>query len=297
MITYQNTDSNENSITNERITTMNEDLITIEQAAEILERSPGMVYNKINNHLLDGFSVNGKTMVSKKQVINYKNQRDNKQLSKLYRSPWDDLTLNWEESMKPVEFLHNPNCIKIVEKYKTNKKYAVTNTGRLLNLTNNYEITPSSASHDYGQVDIGCFPIRLHRLVAAMWCPNRLLKSEVHHIDGNIKNNNFQNLIWVTVKQHDIADNMRKEAQKTNQWAEYESYILKLRKENEWHDEYMCLVFEKDNCYVLSWITKKAYLDYKTGKRTLNEIDYTESLTEKVVLKANIVEKLKEKRN
>lgn len=37
---------------------------------------------------------------------------------------------------------------------------------------------------------------RIHRLLAQAYLPNPLNKPEVHHIDGNKRNNNLNNLMW-----------------------------------------------------------------------------------------------------
>ena len=39
-------------------------------------------------------------------------------------------------------------------------------------------------------------------MVGQLWCRNLLNKPELHHIDGNPRNNRASNLIWVTKEQH-----------------------------------------------------------------------------------------------
>ena len=45
-------------------------------------------------------------------------------------------------------------------------------------------------------------PYSVHRLVAEAFIPNPEMKSDVHHIDHNPANNNVENLVWLTKKEH-----------------------------------------------------------------------------------------------
>lgn len=47
----------------------------------------------------------------------------------------------------------------------------------------------------------------IHVLVAEMFVPNSEGKSIVHHIDGDARNNNPSNLMWVTASQHRTIHN------------------------------------------------------------------------------------------
>lgn len=46
--------------------------------------------------------------------------------------------------------------------------------------------------------------VSVHRLVAILFVPNPNKLNEVNHIDGNKKNNHFQNLEWVSLSQNMI---------------------------------------------------------------------------------------------
>lgn len=46
------------------------------------------------------------------------------------------------------------------------------------------------------------YAVRIHRLVAEAFIPNPDNKPEVHHMDGNSLNNDYNNLQWVTPEEH-----------------------------------------------------------------------------------------------
>lgn len=250
-----------------------------------LKKAKSRIYKAIKKHQLDIF---GETtiLLNKNQVKDF---RDGKITARSMYSPFGNMELDFDESVKFIESFHNPNSIKEPLKYKTRCQYGVTNKGRVLDLTYRRVLSQNKAAHDYKQVSIRVnnksFPERTHVLVAFAWCANGKLKNEVHHIDGDIFNNNYINLIWMTHTEHLKAHSLLAKAKERNDFTEYNQYIAEIKKDNEWNEEYRCVAFEKDNATIFAWITKKAYTDYKTGTRTLNEIYFNEVKSERIVRK------------
>lgn len=254
-----------------------------EQYQLAFKKAKARIYKAIKKHQLDIF---GETtiLLNRNQVKDFKNK---KITARSMYSPFGNMELDFDESVKFIESFHNPNSIKEPLKYKTRCQYGVTNKGRVLDLTYRRVLSQNKAAHDYMQVSIRVnnksFPERTHVLVAFAWCANGKLKNEVHHIDGDIFNNNSINLIWMTHTEHLQAHSLLAKAKERNDFTEYNKYIAEIKKDNEWSEEYRCVAFEKDNATIFAWITKKAYTDYKNGTRTLDEIYYYEVKTERIV--------------
>ena len=85
--------------------------------------------------------------------------------------------------------------------------YEVSNIGRVRNRKTQYILKGRETHNGYLQVslkidDNGKFMNKyIHRLVAQFWLENKE-KNEVNHKDGNKKNNNVNNLEWVTSKEN-----------------------------------------------------------------------------------------------
>ena len=164
--------------------------------------------------------------------------------------------------------------------------FSIGENGTVINLKTMKRIAPYQLKTGYLQVDLyNGNHATIHRLVAIMWCDNRLFKPEVHHINNNKNDNRVANLVWVTDEQHGRAHRLlnavgnattaqdRAEAQK-----EYDEYIDFIRKENrEYKRHDLRLVLDTDYDYtngnhrVYLFVTEKSYQKYL---QTQNEADF-----------------------
>lgn len=112
------------------------------------------------------------------------------------------------ETWKPIE--------------RTDNKYWISNKGRVKSLVN-YEakILKPSLLKGYERVDIYQEGQRISklvsRLVAAAFLPiPQSMDMQLHHIDGSRANNNVENLVWLTPKQHKAAHKKLNQAKEKN---------------------------------------------------------------------------------
>lgn len=284
---------------------MQKNLVNVNEAAEILisskfnkyddnqkaeykaalKSAKQKIYKAVRRHQLDVFG-SSKILLNTKQIESF---IAGKITARSMYSPFGNITLDFDESIRFLESFHNPNSANTPLKYKSICQYAVSNRGRIIDLTYRRVLSQNKSAHGYLQTSLRVngkkFDERVHVLVAFVWCPNGKLKCEVHHIDGDIDNNNAVNLIWMTKSEHIKAHELLKKAKETNDFSEYNKFIAKIQKDNEWNEEYRCVAFEKENATIFVWITKKAYNDYKNGIRTLDEIYYDEVKSERIVRK------------
>lgn len=82
--------------------------------------------------------------------------------------------------------------------YYTLEDYDITNDGEVINKHNNKRLKPQLNGKGYLRVIIGGKKYFIHRLVAQKYIPNPEGKLQVNHKDGNKKNNNINNLEWVS---------------------------------------------------------------------------------------------------
>ena len=87
------------------------------------------------------------------------------------------------------------------------ENYAVSNTGKIKNIKTGKFLKLVENKSGYLAVSL-CqnrkkATFSVHRLVALMFIDNPDCKKEVNHKDGNKKNNNINNLEWMTHKEND----------------------------------------------------------------------------------------------
>lgn len=80
--------------------------------------------------------------------------------------------------------------------------YKVSNLGRIRSYRRRKPLSPIEDRNGYYKINLTkdkeMKTYRIHRLVASCFIDNIDNKPEVNHIDGNKKNNNIDNLEWVT---------------------------------------------------------------------------------------------------
>lgn len=125
--------------------------------------------------------------------------------------------------------------------------YTITRDGRVFNNQTNTEMKQFENSKGYKMVVIHCKQWRVHRLVAEKYVPNPDNKPQVNHIDGNKKNNNADNLEWVTNyenRQHALKNNLHVNGDKCPWSILKEDDIKRIRRNEEnfsikeWSDYY-----------------------------------------------------------
>ena len=92
----------------------------------------------------------------------------------------------------------------------TGGKYYISSYGQIVSLTskNPALLSPWFCDNGYLRITIKQYGKRqnlyIHRLVAQAFCdkPITAERVQVHHIDGNKRNNKAENLVFLTAKQH-----------------------------------------------------------------------------------------------
>lgn len=216
--------------------------------------------------------------------------------NKDYKSLFGDVALDWDESVRFFDCINSPQDIRNPTDYLTSVKYAVSNKGRVISITRGKckELAQSDAAHGYKQVSLQQengkhIYMRVHKLVAYVWCENGKFKDETHHIDGDIKNNDASNLIHLTTEEHDKADKLLRVAKKNDDFEEYEKFIFEIQKDNKIKEE-LALIMIKDSSgyYHAVYLPKKIKNELMTGVRTLDDIYTDETLAHFLVTEENV---------
>ena len=226
----------------------------------------------------------GVTRYSIDDVLKYKAINENKvHLSSLF----GELSFDFDESIKLLDSINNPRNTKNPRDYLTSSPYAATNKGRVCNLKHGWFLAESYDTNGYAQVGIQQGKtnkmVNVHRLIAYLWCQNGKFKPEVHHIDGNRKNNNASNLIWLTKAEHIIAHKLMKKAKESGNFEEYYSYIQKMQSENAITENIKLLTLVDAsgfNHYV--YVSESLFNEVKRGERSIESIKYNEVILESI---------------
>ena len=103
-------------------------------------------------------------------------------------------------------------------KYQLSFNYYVTDDGRVWSERTNKFLSPQLDKDGYEKVQMMSIDKKrhrysVHRLVMENWRPIKHMEYyQVNHIDGNKRNNNLNNLEWVTCEQniqHAVKNNLR----------------------------------------------------------------------------------------
>jgi hypothetical protein len=86
-------------------------------------------------------------------------------------------------------------------------RYAITEKGEIINLSNERPLTPIMNPNGYWKVSLAngdgsAEQVSVHRLVAKHFLPNPYDHPQVNHIDGDKTNNAVENLEWCTCKEN-----------------------------------------------------------------------------------------------
>lgn len=183
---------------------------------------------------------NGKKRITKSELLRFENWY------KVYKTGIVEsaFSLDWDETLKIlptypyIPNLANPNRYK---KYAHRPCFLISNKGNIINSHNLKKRKPQEVDHGYMQISLynhsrkGTQPL-VHQLVALLWCPNHLGKWEIHHIDGNPKNNVAINLLWVIGKQ-DEKDSEHYTLHRllnAGKMEEYNNMIEKIKNDNSY---------------------------------------------------------------
>lgn len=266
-----------------------DDFMTISQAAEYLKYCPQTVRNKIKEF---GWHTQklGVTCIRKSDVVQYKILKD---INAGTISPWGEIILEPDESMKPIDFINVVNGYIPASKFVKNEKnlnfqksrYAITNHGRVLNVTQGHILNKDNdvcCTNGYPQVGIFGETVGVHTLTGYFWCDNGKFKDSWHHIDGDKTNNHAENLIAVwSGKEHGRANKLLHDWQKSGSIEDkkkYDEYLDWLREDNKPAEKIRMFVIRNASGY-----NNYVYLAEELYKKILSgEIDYKEIPTDQV---------------
>lgn len=271
--------------------------ITVRQAAELTGKSINEIYYALRNKEIDRVNEDYHILLDKSKILKWlkeKAETNNTQL------PFGDIVLDSDESLKIVDGIHNLSCFNHRPgRNLTNPQYAVSNKGRVFNLTENHKMSEVCSTHGYPQVSLSSkgnkqVHERVHVLVAIYWCPNYKLKEEVHHIDNRKTNNCADNLVWVSHSEHNYVHKLLSKAEEIGDYTEYNQHIDQIKAENKSDVECRCIMVDSGDYIEYNWVDKQTYEDYQKGICDLDDIRFISILAEFHLLKD--IEKVKKQK-
>lgn len=104
-----------------------------------------------------------------------------------------------------VNHIQEKNFMKPIAHFE--QRYAISNDGVVMNLSNNTPLTPIKNPNGYLKVGLATGDgkhkqLSIHTLVAKHFIPNPYDYPQVNHIDGNKENNHVDNLEWVSAAEN-----------------------------------------------------------------------------------------------
>jgi len=228
--------NNQNNIYNQLSEYDQNEFLPISKISSIIGVSPTKIRSEIADDKIHA-EKRGVTKIQVREVMRYLKQ---KQTENLTGKPLDfDIT----EAFKFLPSFPRTNKVINPNKYKGQTVYAVGCNGTILNTNRTCKVEPYTTGNGHLQVKLfNRIQPGVHQLVSLMWCNNAKHKNNVHHIDGNKKNNNYKNLLCANDaehgKLHSLMDAVKKhhnngnvEAAKTAQ-KEYLDYVRTIEIDN-----------------------------------------------------------------
>ncbi|MCM1289621.1 MAG: NUMOD4 motif-containing HNH endonuclease [Corallococcus sp.] len=106
------------------------------------------------------------------------------------------------------------------KKVQGHANYEVSDQGRVRNVTTGKILKPFDSGNGYLRIDLGhACRVKVHRLVAAAFCPNRKHRPVVNHINRDKHDNRACNLEWVTYAQNTAHWQAIEELQRARRFA------------------------------------------------------------------------------
>lgn len=248
-------------------------LVTIKEASQIT----GITTSKIRYHIEKGRLQCVEANVKKV----YLSEVEELKAFDIAQNIWGDIILDPDDSLRPLDCFSSVKTIANPLRFRTSQRYMVSKNGRIFNLERNSELKQSEATHGYMQVAIAQYGAkrycRVQTLVGYVWLPNPKGRNEIHHIDGNKKNNRKENLLRVFNiegnREHDELDAMLKEAKRTNDFTAYNKRVQQVREDSESDEAIDCILeMKEDGNFYFLYITREAHIDLKNGKYDIEHI-------------------------